>query len=603
MSLLTDASLLLTPNAYKEGKLYSVIPSNGNGDFTATRATTATRVNSAGLVDLVPYNLVQYSEQFDNAFWAKLNVTISPNATTSPDGSITADKLIGDNNNLSKSLYRIIGVSASTIYTGSVFVKAAEYTKFYFRSGSITAAAATFDLTGNGSVIETFGSPISASIIALANGWYKVSLTHTTASTNPAWAPNYVGYPNLGAIIDSQGVIYQGDGTSGVFIWGAQLVEGTSARDYLRTETRLNIPRIDYSLGGCPNILLEPQRTNLALQSSSFDSASWVGSAGITVNSHISPSGVMDADTLTDSSNTIYQTKVQNYTITANASYTTSIFIRKTTGAVTSYPGLTLLFSGGSSRIIRLIFNTTTGTFNFEISGLPAVNSYSARVVDFNADYWRVELTTQENQSNTSLQLLLSPAISLDGITITSSATGSVVAWGAQLEAGAYATSYIPTTTASVTRNADSITRNNIFTNGLITAAGGTWFVELRNNMALQRDNTSLTLSLVDTIGFGNNALYFRNAGAGRLLIGKTVAGVTTVNLYATTTDTCKIAIKWNGSTADIFENGVKVVSATAFTGTALENLNSAPQVATFINEMALFPTPLTDAQCLALTA
>jgi hypothetical protein len=61
MSLLDDASLLVTPNAEKEGKLYSIIPTNGNGDFSVTRATTATRVNAAGLVELVPYNLLQYS--------------------------------------------------------------------------------------------------------------------------------------------------------------------------------------------------------------------------------------------------------------------------------------------------------------------------------------------------------------------------------------------------------------------------------------------------------------------------------------------------------------------------------------------------------------
>ena len=53
MSLLTQASLVLTPNAYKANKLYSVVPSSGNGDMTTTRATTATRVNSSGLVENV----------------------------------------------------------------------------------------------------------------------------------------------------------------------------------------------------------------------------------------------------------------------------------------------------------------------------------------------------------------------------------------------------------------------------------------------------------------------------------------------------------------------------------------------------------------------
>ena len=57
MSLLDIASLLVTPNAYKATKLYSIIPSNGNGDFTVTRATTATRVNSSGLIESVALNV------------------------------------------------------------------------------------------------------------------------------------------------------------------------------------------------------------------------------------------------------------------------------------------------------------------------------------------------------------------------------------------------------------------------------------------------------------------------------------------------------------------------------------------------------------------
>jgi hypothetical protein len=56
MTLLSEASFLVTPNGYKEDKLYAAIPTNGDGDMTVTRATTATRVNEAGLVELVPYN-------------------------------------------------------------------------------------------------------------------------------------------------------------------------------------------------------------------------------------------------------------------------------------------------------------------------------------------------------------------------------------------------------------------------------------------------------------------------------------------------------------------------------------------------------------------
>ena len=92
MSLLDTASLIVTPNGYKEGTLYSVIPSDGSGDMSVVRATTATRVNSAGLVELVPYNLLQYSEQIDNADWLKSNSPIiTTNIAIAPNGTMTAD--------------------------------------------------------------------------------------------------------------------------------------------------------------------------------------------------------------------------------------------------------------------------------------------------------------------------------------------------------------------------------------------------------------------------------------------------------------------------------------------------------------------------------
>jgi hypothetical protein len=68
MSLLDLASLVLAPTATKEGKVYSAIPDTGDGDLSFTRSNdTATRVNSAGLIEKVRTNLALYSEEFDNA--------------------------------------------------------------------------------------------------------------------------------------------------------------------------------------------------------------------------------------------------------------------------------------------------------------------------------------------------------------------------------------------------------------------------------------------------------------------------------------------------------------------------------------------------------
>lgn len=173
----------------------------------------------------------------------------------------------------------------------------------------------------------------------------------------------------------------------------------------------------------------------------------------------------------------------------------------------------------------------------------------------------------------------------------------------AQLEAGAYVTSYIPTTIASVSRNAEQIALTNVFTNNLISASGGTWFIEFRNNLGFIRDTTTASLFLNTSSGGATNGFSFLGGlGGNRQIILKFIAGVST-SLYTTTTSTTKIAIKWNGTTADVFANGTKVVSATAFAVTAMEFLYGlgAP-IPININEMALWATPLTDTQLATLT-
>jgi hypothetical protein len=171
-----------------------------------------------------------------------------------------------------------------------------------------------------------------------------------------------------------------------------------------------------------------------------------------------------------------------------------------------------------------------------------------------------------------------------------------------QMELGAYSTTYIPTTTASATRVADSFSRNNIYTNGLITSSGGTWFVELRGNLSLTRDAFGAGLYISDTTNISSNNINIRNGGTSRLAINKVIAGVSTA-LYLTTTDTTKLAIKWNGTSADIFANGTKVISATAFTPTAMQFLScDATDVPKFIQAMALYPSPLSDTDCTTLT-
>ena len=573
MSLLDNASLLLTPNAYKEGKLYSVIPSNGNGDFTATRATTATRVNAAGLVDLVPYNLLQQSETFTSASWGKnalgINTSIGAsgieaNIANAPNGTLTADRV---NFILQSDLDIGLFANYSIATTGQSFV------------GSIY-------VKGEGSNI---GKQIKLRIKRSTGGSFVG--VDTTITLTSDWVQ--ITSSALTLLANNSGVQYSmsSNDATNALIWGAQLVEGTSARDYLRTETRLNIPRVDYSLGGCPNILLEPQRTNLALQSSSFDSVSWLKtSSSVTANTTTSPSGIIDADTFAGDGNLAVHLVGCNV-ISPIGVASISIYAKKNTNNFIQLIGASTPFGAN----VWANFDLNTGV----VGSVGSSTTASIQSVG-NGWYRCIMVGTSTSASSPSFNVsLITSATSARAESNTLST--SVFLWGAQLEAGAYATSFIPTTTASVTRNADSITRNNIYTNGLITAAGGTWFVELRNARALTRDASGNGI----IIGSTTNGLSIRNgSGASLPAIFKYISGGATQILGTISSGTSKIAFKWNGSTADVFLNGVKVVSATAFAVTNMDSLSSGSvDVPSFINEMALFPTPLTDAQCLALTA
>jgi hypothetical protein len=525
---------------------------------------------------------------FSNAAWTKSGSTISANTTTAPNGTLTADKLI-ENTALGQHALLISGGWSTTQQTASIYVKSAERTKLYIGNNSI-GNGIFFDLTTG--TIQGIVGAFTGTITSVGDGWYRVTATHTATAAQTFIIGTYITY--TGVYLTTKD--YTGDGTSGIYLWGAQLVEGTSALDYQATETRLNIPRLDYSLGSCPNILLEPQRTNLALRSEEFNDATWVKTQTIvTANSTTSPSGLTNADTFSaDGSASTPKRTDQTLNVISGTTYTYSVYAKKNTNNFIQLTG----FDIGFGVIVFANFDLNNG-----VVGSVGVGT-TASIQSVGNGWYRCSI---------NLTSILTGAAGIQVYIVTSATAArkeqnnlstSVFLWGAQLEAGAYPTSYIPTSSASVTRNADVISRGNIFTNGLITASGGTWFVDLRNNIQRTRESSASGVPYLgdsNSAGVGNN---FRILGftASRYLIQKFVAGVATT-IYTTTSNTSKIAIKWNGTTADVFENGVKVVTATSFTATALDFLAfRTDQVLFNINSTALFPTPLTDTQCIALT-
>jgi hypothetical protein len=242
MSLFESASLVVTPNGTKALKLYAIKPTDGSGDLTVVRATTATRVNSSGLIESVANNvprldylnstcpsilvepqrtnLVLRSEEF-NLIWSQLNVTITANVTTAPDGTSTADKLV---ENATNNQHRIDQTTTSAIGTNtfSVFAKKSERDSIWLRVGT---SGAYFDLT-NGTVSGATG--VTTSIVNYGNGWYKCSIVRTSTVANEI--------VRINSAIGINGT-YLGDGTSGLFIWGAQLEAGSYPTSYIPTTT------------------------------------------------------------------------------------------------------------------------------------------------------------------------------------------------------------------------------------------------------------------------------------------------------------------------------------------------------------------------------
>ena len=427
MSLLTTASLVVTPNAGEEGTLFSIIPDTGLGDMSVTRATTATRVNSAGLVELVPYNLLQYSEDISNSVWSKNAVSVT--SSLAPDGSSTAYKLTPNTSNTLHYIYQTNSRSVGNYYTLEIYAKADGYDTCRIATngndfGDINLTSLSISLTN-----------ATGSVTDVGNGWRRILITSTSdLSTEDIYI--IVGTAS-----------FAGNGTSGILFWHTQLVEGSTAKDYQKTETRLNIPRLDYSNGTCPSLLVEPQRTNVCLYSEDF-TAQWVPvGGGVTPNTTISPSGTLTADTL----NTTLQL-YQTIPASANITYTISLWVKL-----------------GTATNLCLVVNNTAAWNTIGGESFDATDG-------LNTSTW-----TRISYTFTTPVSLPAGAINYhigaNGESGLTQSAGTVFIWGAQLEAGSYATSYIPTTSASVTRNADVISKTGI--SSLIGQTEGTFFVDV----------------------------------------------------------------------------------------------------------------------------
>jgi hypothetical protein len=173
------------------------------------------------LVEEARTNLVTYSEDFSDADWIKgSGLTIGVDNNVAPDGTFTADQIITSTSVITQQVAQSITFSA-TQYACSVYIKAAGYTQAFIRAGGTINLNFIFDL-----VAGTVVSGVGATITPVGNGWYRATAVFTGQATTTG-----VG---IGVAFEGS-ASFAGDGTSGIYIWGAQLEAGSFPTSYIPT--------------------------------------------------------------------------------------------------------------------------------------------------------------------------------------------------------------------------------------------------------------------------------------------------------------------------------------------------------------------------------
>ena len=495
MSLLDTASLLLTPNAYKEDKLYSVIPSDGSGDFTFTRATSATRVNAEGLIEtasVLGSELVVNGDFATNSIW------------TTPTGwSISNGTLQGTNAN------------------------------------AISATQSGFSFLNKSFKVEY-------TITEISQGGIIVFLGGVQSTPQRSAVGTYVEYIDITS------------GNSTLYIYGINFtgkIDNVSVKEVIT----FNIPRLDYSNGTCPSLLVEPQRTNLAYPSIPNN----YGNGTYTFNDAISPDGTQNASSFVPSGNGLVYA---NSLSTTAQTYTFSVYLKGTVNG--QKVGL------GDNNVILNTFTLTTS--------------------------WQRYTFTFTGSVQTTAFYLLS------GNYFSPAENNKFYIWGAQLELGNYQTSYIPTTSASVTRNADVITKTGI--SSLIGQTEGTVFWEGQVN------GFGLYPQLFDLNADGNKFIQIYN---------DIVFGIPTIGIYVQNVSLLlsnpniatiaynthfKFALGYKNNDYVAYLNGVQVFTNTSIGVPPTSNFglgDAAQGVSTSkknVKATALWKTRLTNDQLAQLT-
>lgn len=581
--------------------------------ITFGRASTAAYYDGKTFA-LAEQNLIPWSQQFDNAAWTKTSHTVVANATLAPDGTMTGYGYVASA--ATSTDFRLSGFASSSgagVYTASCYFKkgAAQYAYLALTdSGAADRwAAATVDMSG-GTITQTVNgagiTSVSSTIANVGNGWYRVTVTGTLAAASGIGLRcvySNSSTPSLGSNAAYSPAITTAGGEF-FYLWGAQLEQRSAVSAYTPTTSAAitnyipalqtaaaNQARFDFDpiTGECKGFLVEEQRTNLAQYSEQPDNAYWTKSgATITPTIAVAPTGALTAAKMVESAANAAHGMYRGFTVSNSTAYTASVYAK----------------AGERKWLCVNLFTTSSVYTYFDLQngviGTVGSGCTATMVSVGNGWYWcSVTRTTSSTYIESNYQVTTGNGI----FNHQGDGWSGLYIFGMQLEAGSFATSYIPTTSAQVTRSRDD---QNIPTTALgnaINASEGTLLAEFVS-MAGANSAGMVVAGLYN--GSVGVELYKRSSDTrvdGYYGSSLANAGAITANVFA------KLAAAYSATQVTAALSGATPVSATVATPPPAPNKlligNSGGATNPFsgwIRRVTYLPKKLTNAELVELT-
>ena len=466
--------------------------------FTRTQGVTnpvSTYYNSAGVLSYAGYNLLKYSQTFQNAAWSTLGVGATDNATAAPDGTTTAATIAASAGSNSHYIYQATSAPIAGSVTFTIFVKAGTYSFVTLNLQGPSSQWLCATINASTGVVTKSASGGAASLSSAVttgpyNGFYRVALAGSFTTT-PQYALVQVassGTPTYGTY--GPEAAWTAAGTETIYAWGAQLEQSSTANTYAATTAAASgAPRFDYDpVALTPKgLLIEETRTNLLTYSQDYTQGAWgvMTVLTLTTAAAIAPDNTNTGSKMSLPAGAGQYGRYQTYSYSAGA-YTMQMFAKAGT-----YSYLCLDFSNGASS--GAVFNLSTGVVGYTDSGVTAT-------IKALPNSWYLCSITKTMSAGTGYpEWYFSGSGTANVRSFTAAGTENLYLWGAQLEAGAFATSYIPTTSATVQRGADNASMTGTNFSSWYNATQGTIYIE--NSASIPASGSSVCVSANDGVG------------------------------------------------------------------------------------------------------